>query len=82
MTAGTKAEAGSLKVFVSKRGIYKLDYDLLKGTGVDPSGIDPRTLKMSFSGSEVPIYVHGESDGKFDKGDYIEFFGAEAKLGQ
>jgi hypothetical protein len=79
MTAGTKAEAGSLKVFVSKRGIYKLDYDLLKGTGVDPSGIDPRTLKMSFSGSEVPIYVHGESDGKFDKGDYIEFFGAEAK---
>lgn len=75
----TKAESQSLKIFVSKRGIYKLDYDLLKGSGIDPSGIDPRTLKINFSGSEIPIYIYGESDGKFDKGDYIEFFGAESK---
>ena len=75
----TTAESQSLKLFISKRGIYKLDYDMIKGSGIDPSKIDPRTLKITYKGSEVPIYVYGESDGKFDKGDYIEFFGAEAK---
>ncbi|MGB9597659.1 MAG: hypothetical protein ACPL7B_15355, partial [Candidatus Poribacteria bacterium] len=69
----------SLKLFISKRGIYKLDYDMLKGSGIDPSKIDPRTLKITYKGSEIPIYVYGESDGKFDKEDYIEFFGVEAK---
>ncbi len=75
----TIAESPSLKLFISKRGIYKLDYDMLKGSGVDPSKIDPRTFKITYQGSEVPIYVYGESDGKFDRGDYIEFFGTEAK---
>ncbi|MDQ1317497.1 MAG: hypothetical protein QG588_1149, partial [Candidatus Poribacteria bacterium] len=66
-----------LKIFVGQKGIYKLDYAMLKGAGIDPSSIDPRTFKVRFLDSEVPIYVYGEADGKFNKDDYIEFFGAK-----
>jgi hypothetical protein len=69
----------ALKLYISQRGIYKLDYATLKGAGIDPSVIDPRTFKVLFLDSQVPIYVYGEADGKFDKGDYIEFFGAKPK---
>jgi hypothetical protein len=67
----------ALKIFVGQKGIYKLDYAMLKGAGIDPSVIDPRTFKVRFLDSEVPIYVHGEADGKFNTADYVEFFGAK-----
>ena len=28
---------------------------------------------------EIPIYIHGEADGRFDRGDYLEFFGMDAR---
>lgn len=64
-----------LKIFVSKEGIYRLNYSYLASKGVNLSSVDPRTLKMENQGSEIPIYVFGEADGRFDEGDYIEFWG-------
>jgi len=72
-----KASTQALKIFVGQKGIYKLDYAMIKGAGIDPSSIDPRTFKIRFLDSEVPIYVYGEADGKFNTEDYIEFFGAK-----
>jgi hypothetical protein len=67
----------ALKIFVRQKGICKLDYSMLKGSGIDLSAIDPRTFRIRFLDSEVPIYVRGEADGKFNTEDYIEFFGVK-----
>ena len=72
------ATSEALKIFVRESGIYRLDHSMLLGAGMDLSGVDPRTIKVQLRGSQVPIYIHGEADGRFDAGDYIEFFGARA----
>lgn len=67
------------KLFLSADGIYRLseDYLLAPGTGVAPglAGADPRQFKIMNRGVEIAIHVEGESDGSFDPGDYIEFYG-------
>ncbi|MEK7396393.1 MAG: C25 family cysteine peptidase, partial [Candidatus Poribacteria bacterium] len=65
----------SYKVVVNKNGIYKLDYYYLSKAGIDPSTIDPRKIELRTGGKQIPIYVEGYIDGKFDMGDYIEFYG-------
>lgn len=72
-------------------GIYKIDYNSLSSFGIDPATVDPRTIKIYNNGGKVlpelntttrpvdlienSIFVSGESDGKFDAGDYILFYG-------
>jgi len=63
------------KITIDKNGIYKLDYNYLINAGIDPSTIDPRKIELKTGGKQVPIYVEGYNDGKFDLGDYIEFYG-------
>lgn len=65
---------GSVKIFVSRSGIYRVDHALLQSIGIDLSKIDPVNMKLYFNGSQVPIYVKGEGDHKFDPEDYIEFY--------
>jgi len=64
-----------LKMFIDREGIYTVGYGVLDSLGLNPSSIDPRTLKVYNKGVEVPIIVTGESDGRFDPGDGIEFYG-------
>ncbi|MCK5237883.1 MAG: hypothetical protein KAR06_12975, partial [Deltaproteobacteria bacterium] len=71
------AEAASdIKIYVDRDGIYTVTYGDLQSAGLDPSVIDPRTVKISNQGNEIAIHVHGEEDGIFDTTDYIEFYGA------
>ena len=77
-TQPTQAESEALKIFVRESGIYRVDYAMFQGAGIDPSQVDPRTIKLKIWGKQVPIYIRGEVDGKFDEEDYIEFFGAKA----
>ena len=72
-------------------GIYKIDYNSLSSFGIDPSTVDPRTIKIYNNGGKVlpelntttrpidlienAIFISGESDGKFDASDYILFYG-------
>lgn len=74
---GIESSGETVKLFVSKPGIYKLDYQMLQGAGLNLSEIDPKTFKIHFQGTQIPIYVYGETDGRFDKQDYIEFYGAK-----
>lgn len=77
------------KVAVEKRGIYRINYEDFKAMGFDMAS-DPRKIRIYGQGggmlpqrnsdprpkdlTENSIFVSGESDGVFDKGDYILFF--------
>ena len=82
-----------IRLAVTSNGVYKIDYSLLKSLGIDPDNVDPRTIKIYGNGGgqlpylnastlyddpqENAIFVSGESDGKFDAGDYVLFYGSE-----
>ncbi len=55
-------------------GIYRLTYDQLVRAEF-PVDSDPRRFQLFHMGKEVAIRVVGEQDGKFDRTDYIEFWG-------
>ena len=79
------------KIGLQETGVYKLTYSDLSELGVDVAHVDPRQIRMYHNGGgvlpemnsiarhddlvEIPIYVYGEADGKFDNGDYILFYG-------
>ncbi len=63
------------QISVSEDGIYRVDhYDFLR-LGYSLLSFDPKKFKLYNEGVEIPIYVSGESDGKFDTYDYFEFYG-------
>ncbi len=78
------------KIGVTSEGIYQLDYTFFSGLGVDPSQIDPRTVRVFGNGGamlpqkagiypyddvmENAIVGQGEGDGVFDQGDYFVFY--------
>ena len=78
------------KVGLSASGIYKLTYSDLSSLGMDVDHLNPQNLRVYHNGggllneinsqprfddlTEVPIYVAGESDGKFDRDDYVLFY--------
>lgn len=47
----------------------------LSEIGLDLTDVDPRSIQVFGRGEEQYIHVEGETDGSFDSGDYIEFFG-------
>ncbi|MBD3411129.1 MAG: type IX secretion system sortase PorU [Ignavibacteriales bacterium] len=75
-------------------GMYKIERDELSRFGIDPTTVDPRTIKIyNNGGKELPedidaerpfdlvecaVQVSGEEDGSFDEGDYVLFFGRGA----
>lgn len=79
------------RIPITEEGIYKITYTDLRNAGINPSDIDPRTIKIfNNGGGQLPddireprvqglienaIYVHGQEDGKFDQEDYILFYG-------
>ncbi len=79
------------KFSVEKNGVYKIDYTLLKESGLNVDNLDPRNIRIFGNGSgmlpqanssdrighltELAITVEGEADGVFDQGDFIMFYG-------
>jgi len=80
------------KFYVAEDGFYKITYQQLKDLGIDVDNINPKTLQVFGNGgkmlnervgaeryndlNEVPIWVVGEEDGKFNSSDYILFYGS------
>jgi hypothetical protein len=78
------------KISVSKHGIYKIDRAMLTAMGINVNGLDPQTIQIFGNGGgmlpqansafrntdlvENDIWVSGESDGRFDEGDFILFY--------
>ncbi|ETX00596.1 MAG: hypothetical protein ETSY2_38755 [Candidatus Entotheonella gemina] len=71
----TGSVSPALKIGVTEDGLYELTYHDLTDAGFDLSHIDPRTIKISHRGAEIPIEVSGEDDGRFDPADSVLFYG-------
>ncbi len=64
-----------LKLYVAEDGIFRVSHGDFIQAGVNPSNIDPRTVKVLFKGGEIPLYFEGEQDGSFDPQDFLDFYG-------
>ncbi|MDY0127230.1 MAG: C25 family cysteine peptidase [Candidatus Cloacimonadaceae bacterium] len=80
-------QVSEIQLIVDSEGIYKVGYRELKDFIVqmtdslqvqmswDIDNVDPRYLELSDEYGQVPIHFEGENDGRFNSGDYFEFFG-------
>jgi len=84
------ADKAALKVVVEEESLYRLNYADLKAAGFPVDTLRPANLRL-FAGpakrlprdfgyeppglTELPIYVAGQDDGRFDATDYVEFYG-------
>ena len=80
-----------VQIQIDNSGIHKITKSDLSKMGLDVQNTDPRNFQlfgiqgaelsqMNFSAPspqspEIPIYIEGESDGKWDDADYILFYG-------
>jgi hypothetical protein len=65
----------AVRFYVNEEGIYKITYEDLVNANIDPVYIEFKEIKLLNQGKEVPYFVMGDEDGRFDPGDYIEFWG-------
>jgi hypothetical protein len=63
------------KVSTAEDGIHRITFTSLSASGINPSAVDPRNIKLFHRGEEVAIFVQGEQDGRFDPNDFIDFYG-------
>ena len=63
------------KISVTESGMYSITASELAAAGADVTAIMPRTLKLINRGKQIPIFVRGEGDDRFDPTDEIIFYG-------
>ena len=63
------------KIKAWQNRINRISQQTLVFSGFSTFGIDPRKIQLFHNGIEQYIYIQGESDGTFDAGDFIEFYG-------
>ena len=63
------------KISVTESGMYSITASDLAAAGADVTAIMPRTLKLTNKGRQIPIFVRGETDDRFDPTDEIIFYG-------
>lgn len=68
------AGQAAVKLSVRQEGWYRVTQQELLAAGLSPS-TDPRLLQLYVDGQQLPFIVTGESDGRFDPSDAIEFYG-------
>lgn len=83
-TQGISREVGqnaspAFKIGVKRDGIYRLTAQMLRSAGLEPTTINPRNLHLSSHGGEIPFYIVGEEDGRFDEGDSLLFYGTHSQ---
>jgi hypothetical protein len=68
------------KVYLNKKGVYRLTYDQLINAGIaSSSGIQNGNLEIFNDGISLPIdIVDTQQDGLFNSGDYVQFIGKPA----
>ena len=87
VTKSAIAEGDVYKLGIAKNGVYKVTKKMLDDLGINTATLDPTQIKLlgNFGGTlpeaialsypddliEFPVFVSGESDGKFNDADYI-----------
>ncbi|CAG0971009.1 hypothetical protein FLAV_01238 [Flavobacteriales bacterium] len=90
-TTSVLASGDWYKIGVTSSGVFKLTYNFLKSADIDVDNIEPKNIRVfggqqgMLPGKnnvqrvddlqEMAIAVYGENDGKFNKSDYILFYG-------
>ncbi len=75
LTPANGPQSGDFKLVVDQDGLYRATYADLVAAGLNPTGLNPQQFAMTNQGNPVAIFVAGEGDGRFDPGDYVEFYG-------
>jgi hypothetical protein len=68
------AAGPAIKISVCGEGWYRLTQPQLLAAGLSPD-VDPRLLELYVNGIEQPMLVSGQSHGKLDPQDTVEFYG-------
>ena len=63
-----------LKLYITDDGIFRVNKSDFQNAGISTTTIDPRTIKVLFKGSQIPVFFQGESDGVFDDADFFDFY--------
>ena len=63
------------KINVTESGMYSISASDLAAAGADVTTIMPKTLKLTNKGKQIPIFVRGENDNRFNLTDEIIFYG-------
>lgn len=63
------------KIKVWNDGVYRIPFSLLSSSIPEIGGIPPDRIQLFGRGEEQYIHIEGGSDGTWDTGDYIEFYG-------
>jgi len=63
------------KMPIAEDGLYRISYETLQESGFPVSGSNPQLIQLFSREKQLRVNVAGESDGSFDPGDYIEFYG-------
>lgn len=74
-SAGSQARFARVRIDVTQRGMHTITPSALAAAGIQTALIDPRKLQITHLGQPIPIEIDGESDGRLDPGDRINFFG-------
>ena len=64
-----------VRIIVKEDGIYHVTPEDLLQANVDVNAIDPTTFRITNKGKDVPFFLVGETDHKFDGEDYFDFWG-------
>lgn len=70
-----KYDQDYFKIPTASDGVFRLSYTTFSASGLPLESLDPREIQVFHRGEEVAVYIHGEEDGVFDQGDYLEFIG-------
>ncbi|MDW8436446.1 MAG: C25 family cysteine peptidase [Chloroherpetonaceae bacterium] len=71
------------RIIINEDGLYRIGYFEFLDNDLpqDFFNADPRTYRIFNKGREIPIFVRGENDGRFNRDDFIEFFGEKHQIG-
>lgn len=71
------------RIIVNEDGLYRIGFFEFLDGGLPPDffSADPRTYRIFNKSREIPILVRGENDGRFNRDDFIEFFGERHQIG-
>ena len=82
-TGGWFTSSGTyFKMGIGSDGVYRITYDDLLSLFPAAAAADPRLYQLFVNGTEIPVFVSGESDGQLNTGDYIEFPGLRNYTGR
>jgi hypothetical protein len=67
-----------VKFPIYKEGIYRIDSTVL-AQKFNLQFVNPHSIQIFLNGKQIPLYIHGDADGKINTGDYIEFYASHLR---